>query len=122
MKAIRKIMLVSLLSVAQMTKAADLTGTWTTSVQSQAGKTSSILILVQKGETVNGTYKGELGEAALSGSIKGNQVTLAFRTETQGVPIAVTYTATLSEDSMSGKVFVAGFGEGAFSAVRQTIH
>jgi hypothetical protein len=121
MKAFRKIMLVSLLLVAQMTMATDLTGTWTTSVQSQAGKTSSILILVQKGETLTGTYKGELGEAQLSGSIKDNQVTLAFQTETQGVPIAVTYSATVSEDSRSGKVFVAGFGEGAFSAVRETI-
>jgi hypothetical protein len=122
MKAIPKTMLVSLLLVAQMAMATDLTGTWTTSVQSQAGKTSSILILVQKGETVNGTYKGELGEAPLSGSVKGNEVTLAFQTEAQGVPIAVTYTATVTEDAMSGKVFVAGFGEGTFSAVRETIH
>jgi hypothetical protein len=105
-----------------MTMAKDLTGTWTTSVQTQGGKTSSILMITQSGDTVSGTYKGQFGEAPLNGSIKGNRVTIAFQTETRGVPIEVTYTATVSGDGMSGTVVVAGLGEGEFSAVKETIH
>ena len=105
-----------------MTTATDLTGTWTTSVQTPAVKTSSILMITQQGETVSGTYKGQFGEATLQGRVQGDKVTLAFQTETQGVPIEVTYSATIRGDSMSGKVVVAGFGEGEFSAVKETIH
>ena len=120
MKSILKSFLImNALALAQMAAAADVSGTWKMSIEMQAGTSSPVFVLTQKGETITGNYKGEFGEAPVIGTIKGNDLSLAYRTEVQGVPLDVTYTGTVEGNTMSGKLLLVGFGDGTFKGIKQ---
>ena len=107
------------LTVAQLAFAADVTGTWSMTVESQAGTGTPTFTLTQKGEAVTGQYKGQLGEAPVTGTVKGNAVTLEYTIEAQGQQLHVTYTGTVDGKAMSGKVVLGEFGEGTFKGAKQ---
>jgi hypothetical protein len=67
-----------LLMVAQPAHAADVTGTWIMSVQTSAGSGSPTFTLTQKAGLITGTYKGQLGEAPVNGTIKDDDVSWQF--------------------------------------------
>lgn len=93
----------------------DVTGKWTMSVETQAGSGTPTFELKQEGETVTGQYKGQLGEWPVTGTVKGNQVTLTYKASAQGMEFPVTYTGTVEGDSMQGKVSLGELGEGTFT-------
>src|SRR5258708_35668533 len=74
---------VAALSLAQMAGAADVTGTWIMSVQTSAGSGSPTFVLVQKGEALSGSYRGQLGEAQVAGTVKGDEVTIEYKIDGQ---------------------------------------
>ena len=104
---------------SSFTIAADMSGTWEITVQSQAGRTHSVFALTQRGDAITGEYQGQFGEAPVTGTIQGNDVALEVHTETQGVPIEIAYTGTFDGEKFTGKIVVAGFGEGTFVGVRK---
>jgi hypothetical protein len=106
-------------AVAQVANAADVTGTWIMAVETGAGSGSPTFVLVQKGEALTGSYKGQLGEAQVTGTVKGNDVTIEYKVDAQGQPLAVTYTGKVDGNSMSGKVVLGTFGEGTFKGTKQ---
>ncbi|MGH8177307.1 MAG: hypothetical protein ACREV5_13690 [Steroidobacter sp.] len=93
----------------------DVTGHWTMAVETQAGSGSPTFDLKQDGETVTGQYKGQLGEAPVTGTVKGSEVTLNYKVSAQGMDLNVTYTGTVDGDSMQGKVSLGELGEGTFT-------
>jgi uncharacterized membrane protein YeiH len=99
----------------------DLTGKWLFTVQTTAGGGTPTVTLKQDGEKLTGHYSSQqLGEADLTGTVKGNAITFMFGTDVQGIHIEVTYTGTIeNKDSMQGKVNLAGVGDGTFTAKRQ---
>ena len=99
----------------------DLTGKWLFTVQTTAGGGTPTVTLKQDGEKLTGHYSSQqLGEADLTGTVKGNAMTFMFGTDVQGIHIEVTYTGTIeNKDSMQGKVNLAGVGDGTFTAKRQ---
>jgi hypothetical protein len=99
----------------------DLTGKWTFTVMTSAGGGTPTVTLKQDGEKLTGHYSSQqLGEADLTGTVKGNAITFMFDTDVQGIHIEVTYTGTIeNKDSMQGKVNLAGVGDGTFTAKRQ---
>ena len=113
------------LSVASLGRAGqekvDLTGKWLFTVTTSAGNGTPTVTLNQAGEKLTGHYSStQLGEADLTGSVKGNGVTFAFAVEVQGAHLNVTYAGTLeNKDSMTGTVNLGGLGEGTFTAKRQ---
>jgi hypothetical protein len=44
----------------------------------QAGTGTPTVVLKQEGETLSGQYSGQLGEAPVTGTIKGNEFTFSF--------------------------------------------
>jgi hypothetical protein len=106
-------------TVAQLANAADVTGTWIMAVETGAGSGSPTFILVQKGEALSGTYKGQLGEAQVSGTVKGDEVTIEYKVEGQGGTLAVKYSGTTDGKTMSGKVSLGQLGEGTFTGKKQ---
>jgi hypothetical protein len=64
---------------------------------------------------VTGTYKGQLGEAPVTGTVAGNQVTLNYKVTTQGFDLDVTYSGTVDGNTMAGKVKLGDLGEGTFT-------
>ena len=93
----------------------DVTGEWTMTVETQAGTGSPHFSLKQEGNAVTGNYKGQLGEAPVTGTVNGNEVTLKYSINAQGADLTVTYTGTVEGDTMKGKVSLGDFGDGTFT-------
>src|SRR5947209_19262047 len=75
--------------------AADISGTWNAQVETDAGNGSPKFVLKQDGEKLTGTYSGALGEANVTGTVKGQDVRIEFN-----VGAAIVYTGKLDD---SGK-------------------
>jgi hypothetical protein len=110
---------VAAFTVAQLASAADVTGTWIMAVETGAGSGSPTFVLVQKGDVLSGSYKGMLGEAPVSGTVKGDEVTIEFKVEGQGQTLAVKYSGKTDGKTMSGKVSLGQLGEGTFTGIKQ---
>ena len=106
-------------TVAQMAAAADVTGTWIMSVQTSAGSGSPTFVLVQKGEALSGSYKGQLGEAQVTGTVKGDEVTIEYKVDGQAGSLAVKYWGKTDGKTMTGKVSLGQLGDGTFTGTKQ---
>jgi hypothetical protein len=110
---------VAAFTIGQLAVAADVTGTWIMAVETGAGSGSPTFVLVQKGEALSGSYKGMLGEAQVTGSVKGDEVTIEYKVEGQGQTLAVKYSGKTDGKTMSGKVSLGQLGEGTFTGTKQ---
>jgi hypothetical protein len=98
---------------------ANVTGEWDMIVESPAGTGTPHFSLKQEGASVSGTYKGALGEAPVTGTVKGNAVTIKFHVEAQGMEMEVSYVGTVDGAAMSGTVTLGDFGEGKFTGKKK---
>jgi hypothetical protein len=99
----------------------DVTGTWTFEVQTDAGTGTPTVTLKQDGEKLTGHYSSAtLGEADLTGTVKGDQIAFNFNADIQGTSIPVSYTGTLdSPTTMKGKISITGVGDGTFTGKKK---
>ena len=98
----------------------DVSGKWTFNVETSAGSGTPTMTFKQDGEKLNGKYSGQLGEADITGTVKGTDIAFTFNVDAQGQMINFKYTGTVEgKDAMKGKVEAAGLGEGTFTAKRQ---
>ena len=98
----------------------DVTGKWAFAVETAAGSGTPVMTFKQEGEKLTGHYSGQLGEADLTGTVKGQAIEFKFSVDLQGQTLNATYTGTVDgKDSMKGKVDLVGLGEGTFTAKRQ---
>jgi hypothetical protein len=94
----------------------DLTGEWVFDVQTDQGSGSPTFVLKQTGEKLAGRYKGQFGEADLTGTVTGKTLTFSFSADAQGTPITITYEGEIeSNAAVKGKVDIAGMATGTFS-------
>jgi hypothetical protein len=120
-----KRLLVAMLALAvPITVAAqstNVTGKWIFTVETSAGSGTPTVTLKQDGEKLTGHYSStQLGEADLTGSVKGTNITFTFGTDVQGTHLDVVYSGTVEgKDSMKGKVNLGGVGEGTFTGKKQ---
>ncbi len=99
---------------------ADISGTWTTSFDSQVGVQTYTYTFTLSGETLTGHAKSNLGEGDLRGSVDGDKVTFVENLNYQGQMLAITYTGQIvSADEIKFKRDVAGAGGEEFTAKRQ---
>jgi hypothetical protein len=99
---------------------ADVTGKWLFNVETAAGSGTPTITLKQDGEKLTGHYSGQLGEADLTGTVKGQDVAFKFTVDVQGNSIECIYTGTAEgKDTMKGKVSLVGLGDGTFTAKKQ---
>ena len=95
--------------------AADLTGAWACSVETDAGSGSPSFVLKQAGTEITGSYRGQLGEADVKGKADGAKFTFSFPTGDS----AVVYVGTLGAEGLKGTVDLAGQAKGTFSCKRK---
>ena len=102
---------------------AGITGVWEFAVELASGGTGApVFTLKQEGEKVTGTYKGQLGEAPVTGTVKGNDVTLSYKINAQGRDLEGTYAGKLTgNDTMSGTVTfsITELGTGKWTAKKK---
>jgi hypothetical protein len=98
----------------------DVTGKWAFNVETAAGSGTPTMTFKQEGEKLTGHYSGQLGEADLTGTVKGEAIEFKFTVDVQGQQLNAAYSGTVDgKDSMKGKVDLVGLGEGTFTAKRQ---
>jgi hypothetical protein len=98
----------------------NLTGKWLFAVETSAGGGTPTITLKQDGDKLTGHYSGQLGEADLTGTVKGQEIAFKFSVDAQGNNLDCTYTGTIeSKDSLKGKVNIAGLADGTFTAKKQ---
>src|SRR5712675_199769 len=107
--------------VVVVAQASNLTGKWLFTVETSAGSGTPTVTLKQDGEKLTGHYSSAtLGEADLTGTVKGSKITFAFTAEVQGAQLPVTYTGTIeNKDSLKGDADLGAVGKGTFTAKRQ---
>jgi len=107
------------LSVA-LALAADVTGKWRFEVETSAGSGSPLFDLKQDGEKLTGTYTGALGEAPVTGTVKGDDVEITFEVSPTGEKLVVKYTGKLEgADKIKGTVDLGGMAKGTFTGEKQ---
>ena len=99
----------------------DVTGVWAFEVQTEAGTGTPQVSFKQDGEKLTGHYSSTyVGEANLTGSVKGQVIQFSFTANVQGNAIELTFTGTVEDgNSMKGKVSFGGMGEGTFTGKRK---
>lgn len=98
----------------------EVTGTWSFQVESEAGTGTPTMTFKQEGEKLSGHYSGQLGEAPLAGTLKGNAIEFTIDVSVQGTDVHIVYSGTVEKDSMKGKVKLGDFGEGTFTAKKKS--
>lgn len=102
--------------------AADISGTWQITVETSQGTGTPTLDLQQKGEQLTGTFHSQiLGDAKITGSVKGNAIEFSFEGDAGGQTLKVNYKGTIeSPTAMKGTAVYTGFDDKAtWSAVKK---
>ncbi len=108
---------VLMLLAAATTLAADVTGTWYFAVELSVGSGAPTFVLKQEGSKLTGTYSGTLGEAPVTGTVKGDKIEFSFQAETAGEKFRAVYSGTIKDSkNMEGKADYGEFGDGTWTA------
>ncbi len=100
-------------------QAADITGKWQFNVTTDAGSGEPRFDLKQENGKITGKYSGQLGDADVSGTVEGDQVTIEF-TISMGGGARIIYKGTIdSATKMKGTVDLAGQATGTWTATKQ---
>jgi hypothetical protein len=97
----------------------DVSGAWAFQVEFSGGTGTPTMTFKQDGEKLTGHYSGQLGEAPLTGTVKGNAIEFSIDVDIQGNAAHIVYSGTVDKDSMKGTVKLADFGEGTFTAKKK---
>ena len=122
--ALAAAMLMAILSITVSVVAqpkVDLTGKWVFTVETEAGTGTPTVTFKQDGEKLTGHYSSQtLGEADLTGTVKGQNVNFTFTADLGGQSAPVTYAAKIEDkDSLKGTIDIAGLASGTFTGKRQ---
>jgi hypothetical protein len=100
-------------------QAANVTGEWTFTVQTDQGGGTPTITFKQDGEKLTGKYVGQLGSADLTGTVKGSDIKFTFTIDAQGQAAPVTYEGTVEKNTMKGKLDIGGMINGTFTATKK---
>lgn len=125
MKLMTRILSVVILGLALaapvrlLAQAVNVTGEWAFNVQTDQGGGTPTLTFKQEGEKLTGKYAGQLGNADLTGTVKGNAIHFTFTLDVQGQQAPVTYDGTIDKNTMKGKMDIGGMVNGTFTGTKK---
>jgi hypothetical protein len=100
--------------------AADVTGEWAFTVETDQGAGNPSFTFKQDGEKLTGAYTGMFGSAPISGTVKGEAIEFRFKVDYGGQTGEMIYTGTItSATEMTGKVQLVGLGEGTWTGKKK---
>ena len=105
----------TLILLGSLAFAADVSGSWQLSVETSQGSGSPTLELRQQGEKITGTFHSQiLGDAKITGTVKGNVIEFEFEGDAGGQTIKVSYKGTIeSSTAMKGTAVYVGLDDKA---------
>ena len=114
------IVAIGMLASAQLVaQATNVTGEWLFNVTTDQGGGTPTITFKQDGEKLTGKYAGQLGNADLTGTVKGNAIHFTFNIDVQGQQAPVTYDGTVEKNTMKGKLDIGGMVNGTFTATKK---
>jgi hypothetical protein len=114
-----KAMVLSLFVVAVL-MAADVSGTWKFTVETDQGRGNPEFTLKQDGEQLTGTYTGLFGKANVGGTVRGEKIEFQFKVDIEGQSMVVKYSGVVeSPTRMKGTVEFGDMGSGTWTAMKQ---
>lgn len=99
--------------------AADITGTWTLTVEAPGGERQSTVEFKQDGKNLTGTVHSRMGDAPLTGSVDGDQVSFSVARERDGQQFKIDYSAKVEDARMTGTVKFGDNGDVRFTATKK---
>ena len=93
-------------------------GEWDAQFNTPGGPQPLKLILKVDGEKLTGTAKRSRGDVALTGTVKGDDITFAYTIEYNGNAVTLTFTGKVKGDTMSGAVSFNDSASDEWSAKR----
>lgn len=106
-------------SAAPATASGNISGVWDFAVETANGSGQPVFTFKQDGENLTGSYKGQFGEAPVTGTVKGSDVKFSIKINFQGQDFTVMYTGTVDGNSIKGKVVLGELGEGTFTGKKR---
>jgi hypothetical protein len=79
----------------------DVSGTWNLEVDLGGTSGNPVFTFKQKGNDLTGKYKGQLGEADVTGKITGSKIEFSFSVGDMGKAV---YVGTIDKETMKGTV------------------
>ena len=120
LKANALVLALALLVSAQvLAQATNVTGEWAFNVTTDQGGGTPAITFKQDGEKLTGKYAGQLGNADLTGTVKGNAIHFTFTLDVQGQQAPITYDGTVEKNTMKGKLDIGGMVTGTFTATKK---
>ena len=125
MKTIIRVLTLAVVAVALLVparlsaQATNVTGEWAFNVQTDQGGGTPTISFKQDGEKLTGKYVGQLGNADLTGTVKGDAIHFTFTLDVQGQQAPVTYDGTVEKNTMKGKMDIGGMVNGTFTATKK---
>ena len=98
---------------------ANVSGVWNGTVVTAQGNGNPVFTFKQDGDKLTGTYKGAFGEAPLTGTLKGADISFSFKATIQDQAMEITYTGKVEGTSMKGKAKLGEMGEADWTAKKQ---
>jgi hypothetical protein len=98
----------------------NVSGEWAFTVETPQGSGTPSFTFKQDGEKLTGNYKGQFGEAPVTGTVKGGEIKFTIKISAQGQELTITYTGKIeSKDSMKGTAVLGELGEANWTAKRK---
>ena len=94
----------------------DVSGNWDFMVDIAGNQGTPSFTFKQEGEKLTGKYKGQFGEADVTGKVKGKDIEFSFELDGGN---KVTYSGTIDKDAMKGKADYAGQAQGTWTATKK---
>ena len=93
-------------------------GKWTLTIQTPLGEQSSTLDVTASGNALTGKQSGDQGTQDIeNGTIAGDEASWSIDIVVP-MPMTLTFTGTISGDSMAGTVRLGAFGKSTFAGAR----
>jgi hypothetical protein len=109
----------AMLLLAAAAFAADVTGTWTASFDTQIGVQNYTYTFKAEDGKLTGTAKSDFGETKITeGSIKGDEIAFVENLDFQGQPLRIVYKGKVSGDEIKFNRQVADVASEDFVAKR----
>jgi hypothetical protein len=101
----------ALMVCVQASFAGDVSGIWQLIVETNQGRATPKMTLQQQGEQITGTYSSRvLGEASITGTVKGDAIEFQFESEFRNQRIKVGYKGRIEgPNTMRGTAAYEGF-------------
>lgn len=103
-------------AVIAQEKAATIEGTWEITLAFVRGTAKHTAIITQKDAAISGTYRGEIKEGTLRGTVRGNTVDFTGRLKNEALTVSFHYTGVVDGDTMKGTVEMGEFWTATWTA------